>query len=395
MSVQFQSWVVFGLSFMASAGILGFFLISRSEVQHMLDWMQADGSINDVQQNSDIEIPISTSSQPSWADHIIAIDPLADEDEFEDADEFEDEEALEEEVKETRRGLMTFLEGSIAGMIKGGFQLDSINKFGCHLFLAGACEAQARTSGLNKEQFVELLAKSVSVLGSSPSIAHKFGEKYEEYLLEPRSAEMFKAGGNAIEKFMSGADGGADELRLALKKWSTPDKGSQGSSLKAVLFTDIVGSTKMNQDYGDAAAQRAIHDHNSIVRAALQNYKGNEVKHTGDGIMASFSSSVSAVEAGVEIIKGIRFRSNNSPEVPLKLRIGINAGQPISEDDGDLSGSTVQVAAQLCDAANTDGICVTQVVRELCAGKELSFEPMGDVTLKGLKEPTALFNVKI
>jgi len=180
-------------------------------------------------------------------------------------------------------------------------------------------------------------------------------------------------------------------LSGALESWNNPDKAAdEGDGLMAVLFTDIVGSTKMNQKHGDTAAQRVVHDHNSIVRATLQNNKGTEVKHTGDGIMASFASSANAVEAGIEMIKSIKFRNSNNPEVPLHLRVGINAGQPIAEG-GDLFGTTVQVAAQLCDEAKTDGVAVSQVVRELCAGKDLSFDSMSEVTLKGVSEPAALF----
>ena len=402
MALHMQSWIVFGMSFLASAGLLGAIFISRIEIQYLMDWMQSDGGARG--QASDAEgtqqAPKSSSAETSWADYVVDVDAEYDDEEDEDEDDDEeddeeDEEATEDEVKDSRKGLMTFLQGSLAGMVKGGFQLDSINKFGCHLFLAGACEAQARRAGLNHDQFVELLANSIGVLGSSAGVAHKFGEKYEEYLLEPRYAEMFKAGGNAMESYLVDGGDGAEALSGALESWNNPDKAAdEGDGLMAVLFTDIVGSTKMNQKHGDTAAQRVVHDHNSIVRAALQNNKGTEVKHTGDGIMASFASSANAVEAGIEIIKSIKFRNSNNPEVPLRLRVGINAGQPIAEG-GDLFGTTVQVAAQMCDEAKTDGVAVSQVVRELCAGKDLSFDSMGEVTLKGVSEPAALFNVKI
>ena len=402
MSLQLQSWIVFGLSFLASAGLLGLMFISRAEIQYLMEWIQIDGGSREQESEASETQQTATGGggETSWADYVVDVDAEEeddeeDEDEDDDEDDDEEEEAGEEEVKDSRKGLMTFLEGSLAGMVKGGFQLDSINKFGCHLFLAGACETQARKTGLNHDQFVELLAKSIGVLGSSASVAHKFGEKYEEYLLEPRYAEMFKAGGNAMEQFLAGGDDGAESLSSALEVWSNPDKANQESdALMAVLFTDIIGSTKMNQKHGDAAAQRVVHDHNSIVRAALQNNAGTEVKHTGDGIMASFTSSTKAVEAGIEMIKSLKFRNSNEPEVPLHLRVGINAGQPIAEG-GDLFGTTVQVAAQLCDEAKTDGVCVSQVVRELCAGKDLKFDSMGEVTIKGIGEPTTLFNVKI
>ena len=105
---------------------------------------------------------------------------------------------------------------------------------------------------------------------------------------------------------------------------------------------------------------------------ALQNNKVSEVKHTGGGTMASFASSTNAVEPGIEMIKSIKFRNSNKLGMPLHLRVGINAGQPAAEG-GDLFRTIVQVVARLWDEAKTDGVCVLQVVRDHCAGEDLSF----------------------
>jgi adenylate cyclase len=404
MGMQFQTWLVFGLSFLASASLLGFMFITRVEVQYLIDWMRADLP---PEQPAEGSAPAASGESPvSWADYEVDVDAQDDEEEEEGEDddegeeeydededeEDEEDEASDQDVRIARKSLMTFLEQALAGMVKGGFKLDSIKKFGCQLFLAGACEAIARNHALSHDQFVELLSKCVSVLGFPQSVAVTFGQKYEEYLLDPRYAAMFQAGAGAIE---GGARSPADDLATALKQWSNPRKGGEDpDALVAVLFTDIVGSTRMNQLHGDAAAQRVVHDHNSIVRPAIQNAGGTEVKHTGDGIMASFTSSAKAVEAAVEMIRRVNFRNGQNPEVPLHMRIGINAGQPIAEN-GDLFGTTVQIAARLCDKAKRDGVCVSNVVRELCAGKNFKFESMGEAELKGVEEPTKIYNVVI
>jgi hypothetical protein len=107
------------------------------------------------------------------------------------------------------------------------------------------------------------------------------------------------------------------------------------------------------------AAQYVVRTHNRIVRSALVNYMGREIKHTGDGIMASFTTVSNAVEAAVETLR--RVAANNAAEgdIPLHLRIGINAGEPVIEDD-DLFGVTVQLAARLCAAAEADQILVSE-----------------------------------
>ena len=96
------------------------------------------------------------------------------------------------------------------------------------------------------------------------------------------------------------------------------------------------------------------------MRSALEANGGREVKHTGDGIMASFPSAVSAVEASLAIQ-----REMAGGEV--RVRIGLNAGEPIAEDD-DLFGTAVQLAARITDRAEPGQVLVSRVVADLCAG---------------------------
>src|SRR5438270_5956456 len=86
----------------------------------------------------------------------------------------------------------------------------------------------------------------------------------------------------------------------------TPDTvAAIDSGLRAVMFTDIVGSTEMTARLGDAAALELVRVHDALVRRALRRFDGREVKHTGDGVMASFADVVKAVRAGAEIQRAI------------------------------------------------------------------------------------------
>ena len=158
-----------------------------------------------------------------------------------------------------------------------------------------------------------------------------------------------------------------------------------------VVFTDMVGSTDMTQAKGDQAAQIIVRRHNSIVRAALNEYGGKQIKHTGDGIMAAFPSPASGVEAAVAIQRAVAANNARFPDQTLHLRIGINAGEPIEEEE-DLFGATVQLAARTCAAAGTDQIVCTNVVREL-TGNKASFAARGPTTLKGFSEKVTLYEV--
>jgi len=163
------------------------------------------------------------------------------------------------------------------------------------------------------------------------------------------------------------------------------------SAFRTILFTDIVGSTETNQRLGDAKAMELLRTHDLIVRGHLRGSAGNEVKHTGDGIMASFASVSRAIECAIAIQLSLE-EHRAKAEHPIDVRIGVSAGEPVAERD-DLFGAAVQLAARACDRAAAGAILVSTAVRELCTGKTFKFEPRGPFELKGFPEPVALFEV--
>ncbi|MGO9060443.1 MAG: adenylate/guanylate cyclase domain-containing protein, partial [Candidatus Binataceae bacterium] len=144
---------------------------------------------------------------------------------------------------------------------------------------------------------------------------------------------------------------------------------------------------------GDDAGMALLGIHNTIVRDALTAEGGREVKHTGDGIMASFVSAAAAVRCSTLIQRALAKHHKEHPEYPLKVRIGAAAGEPV-EREHDLFGATVQLAARLCSHAQPDQILVSSVVAELCLGKGLPFKDLGDVVLKGFSRPIRVHAVE-
>ncbi len=184
--------------------------------------------------------------------------------------------------------------------------------------------------------------------------------------VDPNMAELF-LGGSEINP------GGAALL--------TTGRGDQlDPAIRTVIFTDIVGSTSLTQRLGDDAAMQFLRVHDQIVRDALATCQGREVKHTGDGIMASFVSAAAAVRCAARIQNAMA--KENADGHRLQLRIGGAAGEPV-EQNSDIFGSTVQLAARLCAHAEPEQILVSNVVAELCIGKSLSFRSLGEVSLKG------------
>ena len=211
---------------------------------------------------------------------------------------------------------------------------------------------------------------------SAEAAAHVHNEAHgliAEKIIEvqPEIAEGFLGGVEANPAGAAILPGGAHDDR---------DPG-----IRTILFTDIVGSTSLTQQVGDEAAMEMLEIHDRIVREALAAHAGREVKHTGDGIMASFVSAAATVKAAARIQAELS-------KSQIRARIGAAAGEPV-ERSQDLFGSTVQLAARLCAHAEPDQILVSNVVVELCLGKRITFFDLGEVTLKGFEAPVRVHKV--
>jgi class 3 adenylate cyclase len=164
-------------------------------------------------------------------------------------------------------------------------------------------------------------------------------------------------------------------------------------SLVTILFTDVEGSTALTQRLGDAKAQEVLRTHNCIVREALKAHSGSEIKHTGDGIMASFTSASRALECAIAIQRAFAQHNEEHPDTPIRVRIGLNAGEPVAEEK-DLFGTAVQLAARICAHAEPDEILTSDLIKGLAAGKGFLFADRGDVALRGFEEPVRLYEVR-
>lgn len=160
-----------------------------------------------------------------------------------------------------------------------------------------------------------------------------------------------------------------------------------------VLFTDIEGSSALASRYGDDHAHLIRRSHDRIVREALSQFRGKEVKHTGDGIMAAFGMASHGLDCAIYIQRGITAYNEEHPEHPLSIYVGLNAGEPIAEDD-DLFGTSVDLAARICDYADPGQILISDVVRQLVAGKHYMFADLGHSDIRGMEEPIRLWEVR-
>ncbi len=172
-----------------------------------------------------------------------------------------------------------------------------------------------------------------------------------------------------------------------------PNDPPEETAFRVILFTDMESSTANTQRLGDAGAMALLRTHNGVVRDALQRHDGSEVKHTGDGIMASFASASRSVECAITIQRGLFAHNEQGPETPVNVRIGITAGEPVAESE-DLFGAAVQLASRICDCAEAGEILVANVLRELCIGKNFPFADRGQENFRGFDDPMQVWEVR-
>ncbi|MCH8298006.1 MAG: alpha/beta fold hydrolase [Chloroflexi bacterium] len=168
-------------------------------------------------------------------------------------------------------------------------------------------------------------------------------------------------------------------------------------AFRTVLFTDVEGSTALTDRLGDAKARELLREHERMIREALKAHGGSEVKTMGDGFMASFSSATKALECAIAMQRafadwnagvGAHVRA---PE-PIRIRIGLNAGEPIAEDD-DLFGTAVNLAARIAAQAKGGEILASEAVRQIVAGKKFPFSDRGETALRGFEDRVRIYQV--
>ena len=154
----------------------------------------------------------------------------------------------------------------------------------------------------------------------------------------------------------------------------------------AILFTDIVGSTELSQRLSPETADELRRGHFSILRQAIAESGGTEVKNLGDGLMVVFGSASAALACAVAMQQGVD-NDNRRREHSVRLRVGLSGGEATREDD-DYFGDPVVEAARLCATCESGQILAADVVR-LMAGRRNrhSCRPVGELALKGLPDP--------
>lgn len=191
----------------------------------------------------------------------------------------------------------------------------------------------------------------------------------------------------------------ARRVRRAARRLSTRATGPAlrcavaQTRLLAVLFTDVVGSTRWRASVGDTAAERLREPFDDMLRSTVAACNGTVIKGLGDGIMAVFESATGVIEGAIALQRAVEAERRTVHSAGLHVRVGLSVGDVHVHGD-DVHGMPVIEAARLCDAADGDQILCRDSVRAL-AGSHVGalFAAVGALDLKGLLDPVVAFEI--
>jgi class 3 adenylate cyclase len=292
--------------------------------------------------------------------------------------------------------LYTFM---AAGMAFGWEDHEHMANWGMRILQrATTAEMVRRTFGALSHESVEALLPSVR---SEAVVLHRRDNRVTNLRLTRRvvaaipGARLAILEGRSLYPFAGDGEAVLRVLQEHLESPSlAPGAAQNGDSgpFRTILFTDVVASTPLLAQLKDAKMREIMHDHDAILTAAIADHGGRVIKEIGDAFMADFAVPSAAVDCAIAMQQGIQAQFAGS-DVPIRLRIGINAGEPV-EEDGDLHGASVVIAKRLESAAPVNGILIADGVKQLLAGKDFAFADQGDVALKGFDDPVRAWTVE-
>jgi class 3 adenylate cyclase len=153
--------------------------------------------------------------------------------------------------------------------------------------------------------------------------------------------------------------------------------------LATILFTDIAGSTERAAEVGDRRWRELLGRHDALARAQLEQYRGREVKMTGDGLLATFDGPARAVTCAAAIGRELR-------GLGLAVRAAVHTGE-VELRDGDIGGIAVHIASRVLGLARPNEVLVSSTVKDLVAGAEIRFEDRSVQSLRGVPGQWRLF----
>jgi class 3 adenylate cyclase len=161
-----------------------------------------------------------------------------------------------------------------------------------------------------------------------------------------------------------------------------------------VVFTDIEKSTDLAVALGDAAWYEVLREHQRVVGAEAERYAGRIVQSLGDGFMLCFRSARQALLFSIGLQRELERQHVETPELAVKVRVGLHTGEVLVDDGGDLIGRHVVVAARIADLADGGEILASSLVQQIAEPRgDIAFVDPREVGLKGIGGTEMVYRV--
>ena len=166
--------------------------------------------------------------------------------------------------------------------------------------------------------------------------------------------------------------------------------------LAAILACDVVGYSRLTERDERGTLERLKTYRKDLLEPLVSKHQGRIVKLTGDGMLCEFASVVNAVTSAIAIQRALAEReADTTEEERIRYRIGINLGDVVYEEDGDLYGDGVNIAARLESIADPGAVVVSGTAYDHLQGKlDCAFTPLGDLRLKNIERPVRAYSVE-
>ena len=167
--------------------------------------------------------------------------------------------------------------------------------------------------------------------------------------------------------------------------------------LAAILAADVVGFSRLAGADEDRILARLRTLRSDLIDPTIAVHKGRVVKRTGDGAIVEFRSVVDAVRCAIEVQNAMAERNSGVPEESrIEFRIGVHLGDVVEEDDGDLMGDGVNIAARLEGVAKPGAICLSEdAYRQVKSRLDMNVSDLGPTALKNIAEPVRVYSVAV
>ena len=162
--------------------------------------------------------------------------------------------------------------------------------------------------------------------------------------------------------------------------------------LAAIMFTDIVGFTKIMGD-DESTALSILENQQSLINPIIKEHKGTIIKKMGDGLLIEFQSTVESVECATQMQDSIKSYNTSDDNLEFHIRIGIHLGDVVILGD-DILGDGVNIASRIEPLASPDGICITDAVYKSVKSKlKLDFKRIDEVELKHIDDKYTIYKL--